>query len=89
MLGAEPVPGSGGPDRAAGEDDEIVAETLDHVELVRGEEDRGAAGRAGLQDPGDDVNREGVQAGEGLVEDQHLGVVHERRGDLRALLVAQ
>ena len=55
------------------------------------EEKRTAQPRAAraLQHAGDDVDREGVEAGERLVEDQHLRVVHERRGDLRALLVAE
>ena len=46
-------------------------------------------GGALLQHAGDDVDGERVQARERLVEDQHLGVVHERGGDLRALLVAE
>jgi hypothetical protein len=35
------------------------------------------------------VDRHRVEAGERLVEHQHVRVVHQRRGDLRPLLVAQ
>ena len=59
------------------------------IELVRREQHGGAGGGALLQHAGHDVDRERVQARERLVEDQHLGVVHERGGDLGALLVAE
>ena len=41
VLGAQGVARSGGADRAARDDHEVIAEALDDVELVRGEEDRG------------------------------------------------
>ncbi len=44
---------------------------------------------APLQHAGHDVHGERVEARERLVEDQHLGVVHECGGDLRALLVSE
>ena len=83
------VAGSRGADRAAGDDHEVVAQPLDDVELVGREQHSGACGRACLQHAGDDVDGERVEPREGLVEDQHLGVVHQRRGDLGALLVAE
>jgi hypothetical protein len=54
------------------------------------EENSTAALRGALgEDAGDDVDGERIEARERLVEDQHLGVVHERGGDLRALLIAE
>jgi hypothetical protein len=44
---------------------------------------------ARLQHARDDVDGERIEARERLVEDEHLRVVHERGGDLRALLIAE
>ena len=89
VLGSERVARPRRPDRARGDDDQVVAQPLHDIELMRGEQHRGAGCRALLQDAGDDVDREGVQARERLVEDEHLRVVHQRGGDLRALLIAE
>ena len=52
-----------------------------------GEHDRHAAqAPAGA---GQGVHADRIQAGERLVQDEHLGVVHQRGGQLDALLVAQ
>ena len=86
---AQLLDGAGGHHPAAGEDADRVAEPLDQVELVAGEHDRHA--RAGLleQRLGEGVDADRVEAGERLVEDEHLGSVHQRGGQLDALLVAQ
>src|SRR5690606_30054690 len=83
---AQLLPLAGCPHRAPGEDDEVIAEALDHVELVGGEQYAGAAGGALLQDVRDGVDGERVQTGEGLVEDEHVRLVDEGGGDLCALL---
>jgi hypothetical protein len=56
---------------------------------VRREDHGDARGGTLLEHTGHDVDRERVETREGLVEDEHLRVVHQRRGDLRALLVAE
>ena len=80
---------AGGADFAPGDDDDVVAQTLDHIELVRGEQHRHPRRRPAVQDIGDDIDRERVKAREGFVEDEHVGFVYERRRDLRPLLVTQ
>ena len=72
------------------DDRDGVAEALDELELVAGEQDR----HAGLAGPGDedlahDVDADGIQAAERLVEDERDRVVDERRGELHPLLVPQ
>ena len=68
---------------------EVVADPLDEVELVRGEEDRHAAGGLLAHEVGHRVDGVRVEAGERLVEDQRDRRRHHRRGDLDALLVAE
>ena len=80
---------AGGDDVAAGEDPHRVAEPLDEVELVAGEDDRHAPAALVEEGLGERVDADGVQAGERLVEDQHLGAADQGRGQLDALLVAQ
>ena len=55
-----------------------------------GGEERGhSGGRPLLDDLAHDVHGHRVQAGEGLIENEQLGVAHQRGGQLDALLVAQ
>jgi hypothetical protein len=61
---------------------------LDELELVRREEDRHAARGLGAQDAGQHVGDDRVQPGERLVQHQQVRVVHERGGELHALLIA-
>ena len=89
MLRPQRIARAGSADRAARDDDQLVAESLDHIELVGREQHRGAAGRALLEHACDDVDGERVESRERLVEDQHLRLVDERGSDLCALLVAQ
>ena len=75
--------------RPALDDADAVAQGLDELELVRREQHGHARGGLVAQHAAHHVDRDGVQAGERLVEHQDLGVVHERRGELDALLVAE
>src|SRR5699024_11074164 len=74
---------------AAGEHHERVAQALDQVELVGGEQHRDPAGRVLAQQVDHRVHRHRVEAGERLVEDQEVGPADHGRGDLHALLIAQ
>ena len=68
---------------------DAVAQALDDVELV-GAEQRGDPGGGALsQHLAHDVDGDGVQAREGLVEDEQPGVADEGGGELDALLIAQ
>src|SRR5690606_36925655 len=89
LAGLEFVDRPGGDDLPRADDDDRVAEPLDEVELVAGEDDRGPGGGPVPQGGAHDVDGDRVETGERLVEDEHLGVVHERDGQLDALLVAQ
>ena len=80
---------AGGDHAAAGEDADGVAEPLDEVELVAGEDDRHAPPALLEQRLGEGVDADRVEAGERLVEDEHLGPADQRGGELDALLVAQ
>jgi hypothetical protein len=66
-----------------------LAQALDELELVRGEHDWHAGGRVVGQHPAQDVDADGVEPGERLVEHQQLRIVNERRRQLHALLVAE
>src|SRR3954468_14571446 len=76
-------------DASAAHDRDGVAQALDELELVAGEHDRHAGPRALAQDLAQHVDADRVQAGERLVDHEQLGVVYERRAELRALLVAE
>ena len=89
MLFSQRLAAAGGTNLAGGDDDEVVAESLNNIKLVAGEQHRNALGGACLQNLGYRVDRDRVKTRERLIEDQHLGVVHQRRGDLHALLVAE
>jgi len=74
---------------AAIDDPHRVAQPLHQVELVAGEDDRHTGSATLQEDVGQGIDADRVQAAERLVEDQHLGHVHERGGQLHLLLVAQ
>src|SRR3954468_20914776 len=76
-------------DPPAAHDRDGVAQALDELELVAGEHDRHAGPRALAQHLAQHVDADRVEAGERLVEHEQLGVVRERRAELRALLVAE
>src|SRR5690606_35858395 len=90
VLGpAQLVLGAEGDHLPGTDDPHAVAEPFDEVELVGGEDDRDPGGGALAQHRAHDVHGDGVEAGERLVQDEHLGVVDERGGELDPLLVAQ
>ena len=65
-----------------------LAQVLHQVELVAREQNP-ASGLGPLdQDPADGVDAGGVEAGQRLVEDEQLGLVHQGGGQLHPLLVA-
>ena len=78
-----------GHEPARADDDHSVAQALDDVELVGGEEGGHTCGRPLQEDLAHDVHGHRVQAGEGLIENEQLGVAHQCGGQLDALLVAQ
>ncbi len=80
---------SRGHDPPRGQDHHLVAEPLDELELVAGEQ-HGDAGCGQLAEQfGEAVDRDGVEAAERLVEQQQVRVVDQGCRDLGALLVAQ
>ena len=87
--GSQLLDRAGGNQLAGADDDDPVAQALNDVELVRGEE-RGDTGLSPLtQDLAHDVHGHRVQAGEGLVQDEQGRVSHEGRGQLDTLLVTE
>ena len=89
LLAAQLLDAPGGDHPPAGEDADGVAEPLDEVELVAGEDDRDSAPGLLEQRLGERVDADRVQPGERLVEDQHLGPADQRGGQLHPLLVAE
>ncbi|MFC2661223.1 MAG: hypothetical protein ACFNZX_10215 [Actinomyces sp.] len=88
-AGLEALGGALG-DQAPGADDgDPIAQVLDDVELVGGEEGRYPGLGSLAQDLAHDVDRHRVESGEGLVEDEQLGGADEGGRQLDALLVAQ
>src|ERR671915_92814 len=66
-----------------------VAQPLDELELVRGEQHGHAAGGVVTEHGAEHVDADRVEPGERLVEHEQRGVVHERGGELDALLVTE
>ena len=67
----------------------LAAGLLDEIQLVAGEENRGAGVGALAQHRREVVDADRIQAGERLVEHEQLRIVDERRGELHPLLVAE
>ena len=70
------------------DDRDVLADVLDELELMAGEEDGGAAGRLAAEHLGERVHGDRVEPGERLVEHEQLRLVQQRRRELGALLVA-
>ena len=70
------------------DDGDVVAEVLDEVELVAGEEDGGASGGLFADDFAEGLDADRVEAGEWFVEDEQVGFVGDGDDELDALLVA-
>ena len=79
--------GIDGDDFAVIDDDDFAARLFDFGQDVRAENDGVIAGEAGDQLAGFALLL-GIEAGGGLVEDQHRRVVDDRLGDADALAVA-
>ena len=79
---------AGEDDTAVIDDDDVLAQILDQVELVAGEQHR----RAGAGDIGEQLGHEAhgdrVETGERLVEHEQVGLVDQGGDQLDALLVA-
>ena len=80
---------SGGHEPAVLDDRHRLAQPLDELELVRGEDHRDALVGEPLQHAAEHVDADGVEPRERLVEHEQLRPVHERRAELHALLVAE
>ena len=80
--------GALGHDAPLRDDADPVAQPFDQIELVGREDDRHSRGGLLLEDAAHHIDRDGVQAGERLVEHEQVGVVDQRRPQLDALLVA-
>ena len=78
----------GGDDPPVVDDRDLLADVLDELELMAGEEDGRAARRLAAENLGERLDRDRVEPGERLVEDEQLRLVQQRGGELRALLVA-
>ena len=68
--------------------DDVLADVLDEVELMAGEQHRRAAERQVADHLRQRLDAERIETGERLVEHQRHRIVHERRGELHPLLVA-
>lgn len=88
-TGAQLGDRAAGDEAAVGEDADAVAELLDELELVGREEDGDAGVGLLAQRRRHRVDGQGIEAGEGLVEDEGGGVVGQRGRQLDALLVAE
>ena len=80
VLGVEPGPRGVERDAAAGEDGQAVGEAELAAEAVGGHEQRAAAGLERLQPPLQPLARALIEAGEGLVEQQHARGRERRAG---------
>jgi hypothetical protein len=79
--GAEPGDGVVGDDAALVEDDDAVADTFDGFQFVGAEEDDFAAGGEFLDEAAEDKAGADIEAGEGFVEQEKIGVMEEGGGE--------
>ena len=70
------------------DDRDVLADVIDELQLMAGEQDRGAAGSLAAEHLGEGSHRERVEPGKGLVEHEEVGLVQQRRRELGALLVS-
>ena len=75
-------------DTAAEDDGRLVGELDDLVEVVGGEDDRGAAVGQSADHAPQAAPHLRVEAGCGLVEEEELGASHDRHGDVEAAPLA-
>ena len=77
-----------GDDPSAVDDRDLLADLLHEIELVAREEHRDPSGGLVAEHLRERSHRDGVEAGERLVEDEEVRRVHERCRELSTLLVA-
>ena len=77
--------GALGDDLAAADHHQLVGDLLDFAQQVRGQQHGSRAVGEVAQEPAHPHDALGVQAVGGLVEDEHLGVVHQRLRELQPL----
>ena len=82
---AEAFDGVVGDDSAAVQDDDVRAETLDGLQLMRAEEHDLATLGELLNETAEHQRRADVEAGKGLIEEDELRVVQERRDEQHLL----
>jgi len=71
------------------DDGDVVADPLDELELVAGENDCGASRHLTFQHVAHEIDAHRIEAREGLVQNQQIGVVHQRHRELNTLLIAE
>ena len=71
-----------GDDPAVVDDDDVVGQALGLLEVLGGEQDGGAPVDEGVEHGPQLAAGPGVEAGGGLVEEQHLGPGHQRGGQV-------
>ena len=84
-LAAQFVERAFGDQPAAGDDADAVGHALGDFEDMRGHDDGAAGGDALAQHVLDRAGGAGVEAGQRLVEDDQLGIVHQRAGERHLL----
>ena len=67
--------------RPLGDDADAVGHALGDFENMRGHDDGAAGGDALAQDVLDQAGGAGIEPGERLIEDDELGIVHQRAGE--------
>jgi len=72
---------------AGGHESQAVA-LLRFLQIVGGHQDRGAGIGEAVDHPPEGAPRERVDSGSGLVQEQHTGLVHDRRAERDTLLPA-
>ena len=87
-AGAEFFEGAVGDEMAAVDDGDVRAESLDDLHDVRGEEDGGATGDHALEHGFEGAGGDGVDAFEGLVEEEDFGTVDDGGGEGKFFLHA-
>src|SRR5258708_7402789 len=74
-----------GDDLSFSENDQVRTDFFHDFENMRAVKDGFAAGAEGLNEIFDDESRSDVEAGEGLVQDEQIGIVHESGDEKNAL----
>ena len=87
--GTQLIDGAEGAHRTLADDTHPIAESLNEFELVAREYDRNTLRCLLFEHLAHHVDRDGIESGEGFVEDKDVRVVDQRGCQLHPLLVAQ